>query len=1126
MKKKIFSLLLALAIVFGVFIPVNIFPETEIVADAGIALTVYDWDTLKDELARTGPAELKLGDDLTLKKDLGSYQEGVFLKVRGDKVLDLNGFSITVLDYSNVESNKDVSHICESTVFYVNGGNLTINDSKGGGTISNDGYYISPAVLLFDNAIYYGRTERHLFHVYNGALTINGGTYIAGGAKEQYLSDEVCYAHLINPGYIVTSDENAVITINDGNFTAHGLKQGKYSYGGILYNISSSAKADIYGGNFHVKGETGIINWYGDLNIYNGTFKMSRFSKIRRPCSYDLDANNVSDCESAEMNIHDSYWNSDYTKVYLDNKLLESLEKDQFKNYTGTGSVRFSSVVLKGETKLSSATIYVGDKASVEFTGQVQKLYERSPSSFTYNWQVKKNFEWEDIKGANSKDYVTTKDVVGYKIRCRIQIKGYPNAFSTNYGDVIKLQNNKSPLRPAVSVDYAKGKFKILDLANHPDQEFVFCATNTQTWPSKDTAITVSLGDGYTAQLTKNKTYYLYTRFKATDTHEAGSKIYIYTFNLAETIYLQGIDLYCESESVEQGEKVKICVDPYPLNTTNFDGIVGQNWYINSSKGAKLCDKNGNPLKSGVNYKEVYIKGGTAAEIAVVRAEYTKGYNDIATDSVKINVQGADGTYAFASNEINIRYNGNIIGNADEIIIERGSSVIVQLNNRDYPGKPISKVNVLHYSGNNLSGLGFEYAAGNDYLRIEASETAQLGSGIYKIVVNGTEQSNRIPVKVVDKNIPLEKVTLDKTSFITGVGETTQLTASVSPYNATNAEITWNSSDTSVATVTDSGAVTAKKVGTAKITATADGKTATCSVVVSEKVKKYKVDVEYGTANAEYASKGTTVTVTADAAKSGFVFDKWMSSSVSFANASSATTSFTMPAGAVAVTATYKAVEYTVSVTNGTASAKKATIGTKVTITAGSNFCIWSVTGATVQNAKSSSTSFTMGSENVVVVAKGHSLTKVAAVKATCIKNGTIEHYKCSFCQKLFSDSAAKKEITDITAKATGHKYEWVVTKPAAVGVPGEKANKCKTCGDVKETQKISALEPEYMLGDVDADKSVSAADARLALRASVDLEKLSAIQKKAADADKDTNITAADARLILRASVGLENLK
>ncbi|MBQ3537294.1 MAG: hypothetical protein IJA39_01835, partial [Clostridia bacterium] len=66
----------------------------------------------------------------------------------------------------------------------------------------------------------------------------------------------------------------------------------------------------------------------------------------------------------------------------------------------------------------------------------------------------------------------------------------------------------------------------------------------------------------------------------------------------------------------------------------------------------------------------------------------------------------------------------------------------------------------------------------------------------------------------------------------------------------------------------------------------------------------------------------------------------------------------------------------------------------------------------------------------------------------------------------------------------------------------------------------------EYMvivLFDVDGNGKIQAADARLALRASVELENLSGVYKTAADTDGDGVIKAADARKILRTSVGLE---
>lgn len=69
-----------------------------------------------------------------------------------------------------------------------------------------------------------------------------------------------------------------------------------------------------------------------------------------------------------------------------------------------------------------------------------------------------------------------------------------------------------------------------------------------------------------------------------------------------------------------------------------------------------------------------------------------------------------------------------------------------------------------------------------------------------------------------------------------------------------------------------------------------------------------------------------------------------------------------------------------------------------------------------------------------------------------------------------------------------------------------------------------SAVMTLVIMGDTDGDGKISAADARLALRASVGLEKLNEAQKTAAEVDKKAEITASDARLILRASVGLED--
>ena len=100
-------------------------------------------------------------------------------------------------------------------------------------------------------------------------------------------------------------------------------------------------------------------------------------------------------------------------------------------------------------------------------------------------------------------------------------------------------------------------------------------------------------------------------------------------------------------------------------------------------------------------------------------------------------------------------------------------------------------------------------------------------------------------VTVNAKVYPVESISLDKTSFEMTEGDDFTLTATVKPDNATNKNVTWNSSDPSVATV-DNGKVIAKKAGTATITVKTDdgGKTATCKVTVNIVITNY-ID-EYG----------------------------------------------------------------------------------------------------------------------------------------------------------------------------------------------------------------------------------------------------------------------------------------
>ncbi len=112
-------------------------------------------------------------------------------------------------------------------------------------------------------------------------------------------------------------------------------------------------------------------------------------------------------------------------------------------------------------------------------------------------------------------------------------------------------------------------------------------------------------------------------------------------------------------------------------------------------------------------------------------------------------------------------------------------------------------------------------------------------------VTNIEEETNQIQIGRAHIGAPVDitGVTLDKTSVELALGvDHVTLVPNVSPYNSYD-DITWSSSDTSVAKVDQKGEITPVAVGSAVITATAtnatedtsDDKTATCEVTVYSK---------------------------------------------------------------------------------------------------------------------------------------------------------------------------------------------------------------------------------------------------------------------------------------------------
>ena len=136
----------------------------------------------------------------------------------------------------------------------------------------------------------------------------------------------------------------------------------------------------------------------------------------------------------------------------------------------------------------------------------------------------------------------------------------------------------------------------------------------------------------------------------------------------------------------------------------------------------------------------------------------------------------------------------------------------------------------------------------------------------------------------------------------------------------------------------------------------------------------------------------------------------------------------------------------------------------------------------------------------------------------------------CDFMESPDRYEMEEKSAYQVTKAYAAHVHTWDKGKVVDDGtVSGVKKTDytCTVCGAI-HIEETTVAKQGPAPGDVNGDGEVTAADARLALRASVGLEK--EIRKgtdafTASDVNRDGVIGADDARLILRASVRLENL-
>lgn len=101
-----------------------------------------------------------------------------------------------------------------------------------------------------------------------------------------------------------------------------------------------------------------------------------------------------------------------------------------------------------------------------------------------------------------------------------------------------------------------------------------------------------------------------------------------------------------------------------------------------------------------------------------------------------------------------------------------------------------------------------------------------------------------------------------------------------------------------------------------------------------------------------------------------------------------------------------------------------------------------------------------------------HELVHIDELAATCTADGNDGYYKCSVCDKYFTDALGTSEIVDKTCvvrTATGHTWgEWTVTTPATEDSVGEETRICENDSTHTETRETPKLTHTHTLVKTD----------------------------------------------------------
>lgn len=396
---------------------------------------------------------------------------------------------------------------------------------------------------------------------------------------------------------------------------------------------------------------------------------------------------------------------------------------------------------------------------------------------------------------------------------------------------------------------------------------------------------------------------------------------------------------------------------------------------------------------------------------------------------------------------------------------------------------------------------------------------------IIKAFTDNTSQQNVINV---------ERISLNKDNLTLEEGSKEQLKATITPSDATYRNVTWTSSNDSVASVDNSGNVTAKSIGTAVITATTkDGKSVDCTVTV----KKKEIAIEYIYLNYGSLSiqKGKSVRITAIIGPDNTTYSKtvkWSSSNESVATVDSDGNVKAIAAGKTTITAETvngKIASCSISVYENPITGITLSDST-ITLKEGYSYRI----NANVSPSDTSDDKTLTWTSSNPSIANVDSDGNVTAKKAgTAVITATSVNGVTAQCQVMVS-GAFTRFLENETANSIMTKYRRMGYSAIIVAPDGRylRNNDIVFTGCNLKYMYISGssekfLSGVYVAGDANGDGSVSVLDMEAIQKDILGISKLEGAYKMAAKlTERSDEISVLDMEVIQKHILGIEKIK